>query len=93
MHYSKLRSSVHILCTFFPEAYIRTDMLKNHRGKYGLSFMYEYIDDLLLQLKKDPSKAAHYRKITISYDNILSILSPFADTDQGVINYIERVAA
>lgn len=25
MHYSKLRSSVHILCTLFPEAHIRTD--------------------------------------------------------------------
>lgn len=25
MHYSKFRSSVHILCTFFPEANIRTD--------------------------------------------------------------------
>ena len=25
MHYSKFRSSVHILCIFFPEAHIRTD--------------------------------------------------------------------
>lgn len=75
------------------EAYIKTDMLKNHRGKYGLSFMYEYLDNLLNQFKNTPGQISHYRKITISYDNILSILSPFADTEQGVIDYIARVAA
>lgn len=75
------------------EAYIKADMLKNHRGKYGLSFMYEFIDNLILQFKNTPAQASHYRKITISYDNILSILSPFADTEQSVIDYISRVAA
>ena len=75
------------------EAYLRTDLLKNHRGKYGLSFMYEYIDNLLLQLKNTSSLKAHYRKITISYDNILSILSPYADTERALIDYLTRIAA
>lgn len=75
------------------EEYLRIDLLKNHRGKYGLSFMYEYIDNLLLQLKNTPSLTAYYRKITISYDNILSILSPFADTEQALIDYLTRIAA
>lgn len=75
------------------EAYIRTDLLKNLRGKYGLSFLYEYIENLLLQLKNTANLASHYRKITISYDNILSILSPYADTEQVLIDYLTRIAA
>lgn len=75
------------------EAYIMTDMLKNHRGKYGLNFMYEYINNLLLQLKNSTALKSHYRKITISYDNILLIFSPYADTEQELINYLNRIAA
>lgn len=75
------------------EAYILTDLLRNHRGKYGLSFLYEYIENFLLQLKNTANLASHYRKITISYDNILSILSPYADTEQELIDYLTRIAA
>lgn len=75
------------------ETYIRTNMLKNLRGKYCLSFMEKFISSLTEKIKNTPEYSAHRRVINIQYNNIMSILAPFADTEQETIDYIVRVAS
>lgn len=75
------------------ESFIRTNMLKNLRGKYCLSFMEKFISLLTEKIKNTPGYFAHRRVINIQYNNIMSILSPFADTEQDTIDYIVKVAS
>ncbi len=75
------------------EAYIRSNLQKYLRGKYCTSFMVRYISDLQGFIKNTPAFSRHHRALTISYDNILSILAPYADTEQELVDYINRIAA
>ena len=75
------------------ENYIKQDMLKNMRGKFGMRFMLNYISYLQDMFRTDPVYANYKRNLHFSYDNILSILSPFADTEQSLIDYIQKIAA
>lgn len=75
------------------EAYIRTDMLKNLRGKYGLFFFERYIEYLIELFKSDTTFAANKRIINIQYNNIMAILSLYAETDSTLIEYINKVAS
>lgn len=75
------------------KTYISANMLKNLRGKYCLSFMEKYISSLSEKIKNTPEYSAHRRVINIQYNNIMSILAPFADTEQETIDYIVRVAS
>lgn len=75
------------------EAYIRTDMLKNLRGKYCLIFLERYIEYLIELFKSDATYAANKRNINIQYNNILAILSLYAETDIVLVDYIKKVAA
>ncbi len=75
------------------ENYIKQDLLKNMRGKFGMRFMLNYITYLQDMFRIDPVYANYKRNLPFSYDNILSILSPFADTEQSLIDYIQKIAA
>ncbi len=75
------------------EAYIRTDMLKNLRGKYCLFFFERYIEYLIDLFKSNATYAANKRNINIQYNNIMAILSLYAETDTALIDYIRKVAA
>lgn len=75
------------------ETYLRADLQKNLRGKYCTSFMVRYLSDLQGFIKNTPAFLRHHRALTLSYDNILSILAPYADTEQELVNYINRIAA
>lgn len=75
------------------ETYIKSNLQKNLRGKYCTSFMVRYISDLQGFIKNTPALSRHHRALTISYDNILSILAPYADTEQELLDYINRIAA
>lgn len=75
------------------EAYIQSDMLKNLRGKYGIFFLARYIDFLIQLFRKDAEYKEHRRVIEIHYNNIMMILSNYAETDKSLIEYIKKVAA
>lgn len=75
------------------ENYIKQDLIKNSRGKFAMRFMLSYISYLQQLFNNDPKYAKYKRNITISYDNIMSILSPYADTEQNLIDYIQKIAA
>ena len=75
------------------EAYIRTDMLKNLRGKYCLFFFERYVEYLIELFKSDAAYAANKRNINIQYNNIMAILSLYAETDTALVEYIKKVAA
>ena len=75
------------------EAYIRTDMLKNLRGKYCLFFFERYIEYLIELFKADVAYAANKRNINVQYNNVMAIMSLYAETEPSLIYYIERVAA
>ena len=75
------------------EAYIRQNMQKNLRGKYCLSFTEKFISMLIEKIKNTPEYSSHRRVINIQYNNILSILTNYADTEQEVVDYIVRVAS
>lgn len=75
------------------EAYIRTSMLKNLRGKYVLHFLEKYIEYLIELFKIDPVYKDNKRIINIQSNNVMAILSPFADTEQELIDYILDVAS
>lgn len=75
------------------ETYLRTNLQNNLRGKYCIGFMLRYLNDLKGFIKNTPAYSSHHRSLTISRDNIMSILSDYADTEQGLIDYIIRVAA
>lgn len=75
------------------EAYIRTDMLKNLRGKYCLNFFEKYIEYLIELFKSDKTYAAYKRNINIQCNNIMAILSSYAETDTALVDYIKKVAA
>ena len=75
------------------EAYIRTDIQKNLRGKYGLCFLEKYLSYLVDFFRKTPSYSTHKRVISIQYNNMMAILSPFADTEKDLVDYINRISA
>lgn len=75
------------------ETYIRTDMLKNLRGKYGLFFLEKYIEYLIELFKNDATYKNHKRNINIQYNNVMAILSLYADTETSLKDYIAKVAA
>ncbi len=75
------------------EDYIKQDLLKNMRGKFGMRFMLSYITYLQDMFRTNPVFANHKRNLPFSYDTIMSILSPFADTEQSLIDYIQKIAA
>lgn len=75
------------------EAYIRTDMLKNLRGKHCLFFFERYIEYLIELFKSDATYEDNKRNITIQYNNIMAILSFCAETDTTLVDYIKKVAA
>ena len=75
------------------EAYIRQNMQKNLRGKYCLSFTEKFISSLIVKIKNTPEYSSHRRVIDIQYNNILSIMTNFADTEQEVVDYIVKVAS
>lgn len=75
------------------ENYIKQDLIKNSRGKFAMRFLLNYISYLQKLFNSDPIYAKYKRNITVSYDNIMSILSPYADTEQNLIDYIQRIAA
>lgn len=75
------------------ENYIKQDLLKNIRGKFGMRFIQIYITYLQDMFRTDPVYANYKRNLPFSYDNIMSILSPFADTEQSLIDYIQKIAA
>lgn len=73
------------------ELYIKSNMVRNIRGKYGMWFLFTYISNLQKVIKTDPVCTAHYRNFPISKETFMSVLSSFADTDQDLINYIQQV--
>lgn len=75
------------------ENYIKQDLLKNIRGKFGMRFMLDYITYLQDMFRTNPVYANNKRNLPFSYDNIMSILSPYADTEQSLIDYIQKIAA
>lgn len=75
------------------EAFIRTDMLKNLRGKYCLYFFERYIEYLIELFKNDSTYKNHKRNINIQYNNVMAILTLYAETDTSLINYVTKVAA
>lgn len=75
------------------ESYIKQDLLKHLRGKFCLRFLLNYICYLQKQFKDNAIYVNHRRSLTVSFDNIMSILSPYADTEQDLIDYIKKVAA
>lgn len=75
------------------ENYIKQDLLKHLRGKFCMSFLLNYISYLQKQFKDKAIFANHRRNLTVSFDNIMSILSPYADTEQDLIDYIKKIAA
>jgi hypothetical protein len=75
------------------EDYIRLDMLKNLRGKYVMFFLTRYIDHLIKLFRSDAAFKEHKRAIEIHPNNIILILSHFAETDESLVEYIKRVAA
>jgi hypothetical protein len=75
------------------EAYIRTDMLKNLRGKYCLYFFERYIEYLIELFKNDSTYKNHKRNINIQYNNVMAILTLYAETDTSLISYVTKVAA
>lgn len=75
------------------ETYIRQDMLNNMRGKYCLSFTEKYLNYLIDLFRTDSAYAAHKRVVTIVYNNIMAMLTNYADTEQGLIDYIVKVDA
>ena len=75
------------------ETYIRADMLKNLRGKYGLFFLERYIEYLIDLFKNDATYKNYKRNINIQYNNIMAIISLYAETEASLINYITKVAA
>lgn len=75
------------------ELYIRENMQMNLRGKYLLDFMTKYLNYLIDKFRTDENYSAHKRIVNIQYNNIMSVLSPFSNTEQELIDYIKRVAA
>lgn len=75
------------------ESYIRTDLLKNLRGKYCIGFIVRYINELQGYIKNTRAYSKHHRKLGISKDNVMSILTMYADTEPELIEYISRIAA
>ena len=75
------------------ETYIRTDMLKNLRGKYCLFFFERYIGYLIELFKTDSQYKSNKRNINIQYNNVMAILTLYAETDTSLINYVTKVAA
>ena len=75
------------------ENYIKQDLLKHLRGKFCMRFLLNYICYLQKLFKDNGAYANHRRNLTVSIDNIMSILSPYADTEQDLIDYIKKVAA
>ncbi len=75
------------------ETYILSDMRMNLRGKYLLDFLNRYINYLMDVFRTNPAYSTHKRTINIQYNNVMSILSSFSDTEQRLIDYIARVTA
>lgn len=75
------------------ETYIRSDLLKNLRGKYCLLFLERYIEYLIELFKTDVTYKKYKRVINVQYNNVMSILSLYAETETRLIEYIVRVAA
>ncbi len=76
------------------EIYIRSDMLKRLRGKYVFDFMFRYIDYILSEIKTDKSGKykKHKRDLCVQKNNMMSILSSYADTEQRLIDYIVSIS-
>lgn len=75
------------------EAYIRTDVLNNLRGKYGLFFFERYLEYLIELFKADATYRNNKRIINIQYNNVMSIISLYAETETSLVDYIIKVAA
>lgn len=75
------------------EIYIKQDLIMHLRGKFCMRFLLNYIYYLQKQFKDNAIYSNHRRNLTVSLDNIMSILSPYADTEQNLIDYIKKVAA
>lgn len=75
------------------ENYIKQNMLKHSRGKFCIRFLLKYICYLQKLFRDNTIYANHRRTLTISFDNIMSILSPYADTEKDLIDYIKKIAA
>ena len=75
------------------EQYIRENMQMNLRGKYLLDFMTKYLNYLIDKFRTDANYSMHKRIVTIHFNNIMSILSPYSVVEQELIDYIKRVAA
>ena len=75
------------------QTYLREDLLMNLRGKYCLSFLVKYIANLIEIFKNVPKYKKYKRNINIQDNNIMSIMSIFADTDPKLIKYIEKLTA
>ena len=75
------------------ENYIKHDLFRNMRGKFGMRFLLNYLTYLQDLFRTDPVYVNNKRILPLSYDNIMSILSPYADTEQCLIDYIRKIAA